>query len=235
MGKVYLKTPKVSELGYRQSLLLKREELTQFPESIWDVWASKWLSDNKDFYYGYVVRKKDGLNVGEVSYNFDSNENMPFIFVFIESIYRRNYYGQEAVQLILDRCLKKQKFEMVGVKYLKDNIVLTKFFNKLGFKLYKEDETYMYAKITKEDYQISDYIDELGRVKKMPISSKLKTRLVEYIASKFKFGQLYSDRAIQKTLSDNVPNKNVEVVKNLLLNLGYFAVSNDNTMFERIK
>ncbi|MBE6124632.1 MAG: GNAT family N-acetyltransferase [Erysipelotrichaceae bacterium] len=235
MAKVYLKKPTVNELGYRQDLLEKRDDKNNFPENVWNQWAQKWLSDDKNYFYAYVKRKKDGMNVGEVSYYFDLKEGMPLVSVFIESLYRRNYYGQEAISLLLDKCLQKQKFDQVAVKFQKDNEVLNKFFTKLGFKLYKEDDNFMFSKITKDDYQIKKYIDEKGIIRKIPVSLKIRNRLVAYMATKFVFGQLYSDRAFLKIIADNSNSKDHKFFKQQLLELGYITESYDKSKFERIK
>lgn len=235
MGQIYLKTPKVDNLEYREYLLKKREELVEFPPSTREIWAKTWLGNDKNYFYSYVARKKDGLNVGEVSYVFDTKEKMPMLSIFIESLYRRNYYGQEAIILLLDKCLLKEKFEVVGVKYPADNAILTQFFNKLGFKLYKKENDYLYARITKNDYQISNYIDNEGRISKMPSSTSVRYRLVEYVASKFMFGQLYSTRAVFKIISDYVPDNYIPFFKEKLIDLGYLVESNDKNKLERIK
>ncbi len=235
MGQIYLKTPKVDDLEYREYLLKKREELADFPASIWKSWGETWLGKGKNYFYSYVTRKKDGINVGEVSYIWDSKENMPMLSIFIESLYRRNYYGQEAIILLLDKCLLKEKFSVVGVKYPSNNVVLTQFFNKLGFKLYKEENNYLYARITKEDYQISGCIDALGRINKVPTSNQIRYRLVEYVASKFMFGQLYSARAVSKIITDYVPDNFVSYFMEKLVDLGYLVESNDKNKFTRIK
>lgn len=125
LEEIYLHTPKISELWYRQKLLSDPDTMSfnrnsilsnviynykigciDFPKENWKNWFDYWVNRMPIRYYAYVARSSDDEFVGEVylykNENIDPYEDQYEMGIIIENKYRCNGYGKQAIDLLLN-------------------------------------------------------------------------------------------------------------------------------------
>lgn len=135
--------PKPEDLWFRQKLLADKETMSynlawggtiSFPEEKWAAWYASWMdAPETRRYYRYLYDSDSGEFVGEISYDYDPQENRYLCNVIVLAQFRRQGFGTAGMELLC-RGAKAN-----GISVLYDDIAVDnpsyKLFLKNGFTL----------------------------------------------------------------------------------------------------
>ena len=144
---IKLYKPNIEELWFKEKMMSDEDTMSYnhgtiaFPESKWDSWYQRWMTDGKHF-YRYIC---DGDTfVGEVAYYLDSEREIYIADVIIYAPYREKGYGHQGLSLLCEYAKNN------GIKELYDDIAIDNpsinLFLKYGFREVLRTDEYVLVK-----------------------------------------------------------------------------------------
>ncbi|MEI6054012.1 MAG: GNAT family N-acetyltransferase [Candidatus Saccharibacteria bacterium] len=162
---LYLKIPKLAELGYRKTLLSDPETMSynigfgddingciDFDGSLWDDWHNTWTKNTPNRYYAYIIKKDGEIPIGDVAFRYDDELKTHIVHIIIEAKYRGKGYSKEALRLLLDKAFFESQLEKVSDNIPASRKEAIKLFEEIGFKQTKAINNCPLFEITKEEY-----------------------------------------------------------------------------------
>lgn len=137
-SKLSLHVPSVEELYYRQRILAQPETMSynqgyelgldnydnetgciDFSNEYWSEWYSRWISNELERFYAYLIDIRSNDYVGEVSFHYDKSSNSHYIGIVIEAKHRGKGYCSEGLIKLAEKA-----FVDLRIDKLKNNIPL---------------------------------------------------------------------------------------------------------------
>lgn len=144
---IKLYKPNINELWFKEKMMSDKDTMSYnhgtiaFPESKWDSWYQRWMSDDKRF-YRYIC--DDDTFVGEVAYYLDSEREIYIADVVVYAPYRGKGYGYQGLSLLCENAKNN------GVMELYDDIAIDNhsinLFLKNGFEEVLKTNEYILVK-----------------------------------------------------------------------------------------
>ncbi len=152
-NRLSLHIPSFDELGYRQSILNQADTMSynkgyklgfddydnetgciHFRKENWYDWYQRWISNEPQRYYAYLLRTDNECFVGEVSFHYDKNSNAHCIGIVVEAQFRGKGFCAEGLLLLAEKA-----FVDLNVKKLRNDIPIERVsaiagHKKAGFK-----------------------------------------------------------------------------------------------------
>ncbi len=168
---LYLHTPSYEELWYRQKIMQDSDTMSYnkgydldfegydkatgclaFPEQKWADWYTYFNGQEPQRFYAYIVRKTDGIFIGEV--NVHRNPNAPWheMGIVLEAKYRGNGYGTEALWLLLQHAFEEMKVDTIHNDFEEERIAAMQTHLSVGFTIYRKENGILELTISKEQY-----------------------------------------------------------------------------------
>ncbi|WP_438619457.1 GNAT family N-acetyltransferase [Paraclostridium sp.] len=171
MNELHLHVPSFNELEYRQKLLSQEKTMSynkeynleienynnktgciDFSKKYWYEWYAKWISENNDRYYAYIVNSNTSDFLGEVCFYYDKQNDLHRIGIVIENKHRGKGYCSKALTKLADTA-----FYDLDIKKLRNVIPLEREYairghKKAGFKEIGIEENMSILDLSKSDY-----------------------------------------------------------------------------------
>jgi len=162
---LYLKVPKLDELGYRKMLLSDPETMSynigfgedkngciDFNESLWNDWHKTWTKNTPNRFYAYILKKDGDVPIGDVAFRYDDDLKTHIVHIIIESKHRDKGYSKEALRLLLDKAFFECQLEKVSDNIPESRQNAIKLFEEVGFKQTKIINNCPLLELSKEGY-----------------------------------------------------------------------------------
>lgn len=148
--RVYLHVPDVDEMWYRRRLLMDEATMgfnagreasegydaatgcVNFPQSKWQAWYDGHIDNEPEKFFAFIARKADLEFVGWVSLSREGEDYE--IEVVVEDQYRRQGYGSEAMELVLQVAFEVCNAPKVASEFASAREAAVKLCEKAGFK-----------------------------------------------------------------------------------------------------
>lgn len=147
--KVYLREPNLDEYWYEQKTLNDSKTMNynagfdvkyagynyetgciDFPKERWEEQYNKRKTNN--VYFAYIVLKNNNTFVGNIGFKYNTNNGKYECGVVVEAKHKKNGYGKEALQLLLDVAHNDYKVTELYDSFEETRNALP-MFKKLGF------------------------------------------------------------------------------------------------------
>lgn len=166
-NRVKLYTPLIEELSYRMMILNDEDTMSynknceifsgydpetgciDFNESKWKEWFLKWVNNDNDRYYAYIIKSDENTPIGDVALYYDYEKEGYCISIVIEYKHRGYGYSEDALGLLLEVAFNDLNAKKVFDNFPESRVSAEKLFNKLGFKRVSED----IVELTQNDYK----------------------------------------------------------------------------------
>lgn len=156
------KIPEFKELSYRKKLLADEATMAynigygethgtgciSFSENDWKDWFSRWVNNMPDRYYAYIIKTDENIPIGEVALRYVSDKKAYCANIIVESKYRGNGFGEQALKLLVDVAFKQLDAEKIFDDFPESRLMAEKVFKRIGFKRISYD----IVELTKKDY-----------------------------------------------------------------------------------
>lgn len=170
IGRVELHTPAFDELWYRQKMMSDPATMSynagydvdfpgyhrdtgciDFPEEKWQGWYDRFIGKEPEKFYAYVVRKSDGMFIGEVVLRQEGAPGRYEMGVVIEACHRGMGYSAEALKLLMDVAFGRLNAQVVCNDFERSRAAALKLHLNTGFEIVGEDDC-VHLELTRERY-----------------------------------------------------------------------------------
>lgn len=171
MNELYLHVPSYDELWYRQKIMLQPDTMSynkgynlgidiydnntgciDFKKEYWKKWYSKWISNEPDRYYAYMVLKKTNEFIGEVCFHYDKRSDSHLIGIIIESKYRGKGYSLEGLSKLCEEAFVHLNIDKLRNEFPPERKSAAACHKKAGFKETGNQNGNCIFEMTKDDY-----------------------------------------------------------------------------------
>lgn len=171
-GRLYLHTPSVEELCYRQKWMAdpatmlynrgydlafdgynRETGCIDFPQAKWQKWYDGWIGQEPKRFYAYLVRRQDNVFLGEIDLHQSAKGNWYEMGVVIEAKYRGLGYAGEALVLLLHEAFVHNHAQAVHNSFKPERRAALIIHLKAGFRITAFRDGILSLELTREDYQ----------------------------------------------------------------------------------
>jgi RimJ/RimL family protein N-acetyltransferase len=124
--------------------LLTKKKISKSEHKVWYE-----LSLKKKNRYIWVIENQY-IDLGQIRLDIDEEEKLCFIDIYIDKKYRKNNFGQKAINKAIDFISSVYNLDYIIALVLKTNIKSLNFFYSLGFSKYYDVNTYYDLRLTLE-------------------------------------------------------------------------------------
>ena len=171
MNELSLHIPSYDELWYRQKLMQDPDTMSYnkgyplnadgyhpetgciaFPKQEWDNWYDYFVGQEPQRFYAYIMRKTDGVFIGEVNIHKNPDTSWYNMGIVLEAPYRGKGYSTEALELLLQHAFERMGAEAVRNDFGRERISALRAHQTVGFTILSEENGIMELQITREQY-----------------------------------------------------------------------------------
>ncbi len=171
MNQLYLYVPSLDDLWYRKRIMSDPDTMSynkgynleidgydnrtgciEFPEYNWRGWFNKFIGNEPDRYYAYIVRSEDNAFIGEVCAYKSSANSWHEIGIVLEAMYRCMGYAEEALKLLLEHAFEEMGVETIHNYFEATRTAAVRTHLSVGFFEYKRENNIIELLITKERF-----------------------------------------------------------------------------------
>ena len=153
-----LHTPAFDELWYRQRMMSDPATMSynagydlgfdgyhndtgciDFPEERWQSWYVRFIGREPEKFYAYIVRKEDGVFIGEVVLRQEGEPGRYEMGVVIEACHRGKGYSAEALHMLMDIAFNRLGARKVCNDFERSRAAALKLHLNVGFEIAGED------------------------------------------------------------------------------------------------
>ena len=171
-NRLCLHVPALSELWYRKQLMEDPATMDynrgynlpfdgyhpetgciDFPEGEWADWHAYFIGQEPERFYAYVMRKADGVFIGEVNIHRNPDALWHDMGVVIEGRYRGMGYGKEALSLLLAHAFEGLHADAVHNDFEDARSAAVRVHRACGFTEFSRENGVLELLITREQYE----------------------------------------------------------------------------------
>ena len=175
-GALALHVPALDELWYRERILADPGTMRynrgyhldfpgyhgdtgciDFPRGQWERWHRFFCQSEPERYYAYIVRREDGLFLGEVNLHKNASGDWYDMGIVLETAHRGRGYAAEALRLLLQEAFDRLGALEVRNDFEPDRVSALKAHLSAGFTIAGEENGLVQVRLTKEAF------DQAGR------------------------------------------------------------------------
>ena len=159
MGRLHLHIPAYDELWYRERLMEDPATMSYnrgydlafdgyqpetgciaFPEAQWRSWYERWIHQEPERFYAYIVRSQDGAFLGEVNVHRSPADDWYEMGIVLEACHRGQGYAQEALALLLRHAFDRLHAPAVHNDFEAERSAALRLHLNAGFTVYRRHE-----------------------------------------------------------------------------------------------
>lgn len=163
--------PKTEDLWYRQKLLEDAKTMSYnkgyelgfpeydnetgcilFPKEKWESWAQRFLRQEPEKFYAYIVRKSDGAWIGDVNLHLHPSKAYYDMGILLDDEMRQKGYAQSALALLLEKAFTEFNANAVRNEFEATRSAADKIHRALGFEVIDQQGDMQVYEVTKERY-----------------------------------------------------------------------------------
>lgn len=168
---LFLHVPTYYELWYRRKIMQDPDTMSYnrgydmdfdgydketgciaFPEQEWVDWYDYFVGNEPQRFYAYIVRKTDGVFIGEVNVHKNQEAAWYEMGIVIEAKYRGKGYAVEALHLLLKHAFEEMGADAVHNDFEAERTAAVRTHLAAGFTKYREENGILELMISSEQY-----------------------------------------------------------------------------------